>query len=72
MMYQPVTKRTEVLQLITSYYPIYATSLIVFSLLIGMPRFESINFYQNKPKIKLFLQIFECRGSALITRASSG
>ena len=30
-----------------------------------MPRFKSINFYQNKPKIKLFLQknkikFFEC------------
>ena len=28
----------------------------MFALLISMPRFESINFYQNIPKIKLFLQ----------------
>ena len=30
-----------------------------------MPRIKSINFYQNKPKIKLFLQkkiFFECWG----------
>ena len=29
--------------------------LHVFALLIFMPRFNTINFYQNKPKIKLFL-----------------
>ena len=28
----------------------------MFALLISMPRFESINFYQKIPKIKLFLQ----------------
>ena len=27
----------------------------MFALLIFMPRFKSINFYQNKPKITLFL-----------------
>ena len=26
-------------------------------LLISIPHFKSINFYQNRPKIKLFLQI---------------
>ena len=44
--------------------PIYATSLIMFALPISMPRFKSINFYQNIPKIKLFLQknaqVFVC------------
>ena len=28
---------------------------LVFSPLFSMPRIESINFYQNRPKIKLFL-----------------
>ena len=28
----------------------------MFALPISMPRFKSIIFYQNKPKIKLFLQ----------------
>ena len=27
----------------------------VFALLISMPRFKSINFYQERPKFKLFL-----------------
>ena len=27
-----------------------------FAMLIFMPRFKSITFYQNRPKIKLFLQ----------------
>ena len=33
-----------------------------FALLIFMPRFDSINFYQNRPRIRLFFQknkIFE-------------
>ena len=33
----------------------YATSLIMFALPIFMPPFRSIFFYQNSPKIKLFL-----------------
>ena len=37
-------------------YPIYATSLIMFALPISKPRFKSIIFNQNSPKIKLFLQ----------------
>ena len=36
--------------------PICATSLTMFALPISMPRFKNINFYQNRPKIKLFLQ----------------
>ena len=34
----------------------YANSLIRFALPISMPRFESIIFYQNSTKIKLFLE----------------
>ena len=46
----------------------------IFALLISMPpefslmpRLKSINFYQNKPKIELFLQkkIFKCWGLCL-------
>ena len=37
-------------------YPIYATSLIMFALPISKPRFKSIAFNQNSPKIMLFLQ----------------
>ena len=32
-----------------------ASTSLVFPLLTSMPRFISINFYQNRPKIKLFL-----------------
>ena len=42
--------------------PIYATSLIMFTLPISMPRFKSIIFYQNSPKIVIFAKkckIFE-------------
>ena len=51
--------------------------LIMFALPIFMPRFKSINFYQNIPKIKLFLQKnakFFCAAwaSAPDPRASSG
>ena len=28
----------------------------VFALLISMPHFKSINFYQNRPKIRIFLR----------------
>ena len=34
--------------------PVYATTFFMFALPISMPRFKSINFYQKKPKIKLF------------------
>ena len=50
----------------TFHMAIYAISLIMFALPISMPRFKSINFYQNSPKIKLFLQknakFFVCWG----------
>ena len=62
MIHQLVNKRTEILPLATSHKAIHATSLIVFALPIPMPSFKStgINFDQNRPKIKLFLQkIFE-------------
>ena len=36
--------------------PIYATSFIMFALPISKPRFKSIIFNQNSPKMKLFLQ----------------
>ena len=34
----------------------FATGLIMFALPISMPRFKCINFGQNSPKVKLFLQ----------------
>ena len=37
-------------------YPIYATSLIMFALPISKPRFKSIIFSQNSPKMMLFFQ----------------
>ena len=37
------------------FRPIYATSLIVFTLLISMPRVKSTVSYQISSKIKLFL-----------------
>ena len=54
MIYQLVNKRAEILSLATSHFPIYATSKFnhVFAQLISVPRFKSINFYQNRPKIK--------------------
>ena len=35
-----------------------------FVLLISMPHFQSINFYENRPKIKLFLQKYPKFSSA--------
>ena len=59
-------------QLQISGYAPESNHVYVFALLISvppefslMPRFKSIIFYQNKPKIKLFLQkikFFECWG----------
>ena len=52
---QLVNKRTEILAVATSnkthlcnYYN------DVFAMLISMPRFKCINFYENSPKIMLF------------------
>ena len=55
IIYQHLNKRTKILPLATSQIA-HATSLNMFALLISMPRFKSIIFYQNNPKIKLFLQ----------------
>ena len=57
MICQLVNKRTKILAIATS--PIANVCNYynhVFTLLISMPRFKSINFYQNWPKFKLFLQ----------------
>ena len=56
MIYQLVKKRTEILPLATSHL-VYICNLFnhVFAQLIFIPRFKSINSYQNRPKIKLFL-----------------
>ena len=54
MIYQLVNKRTEILPLATSH--IAHLCNYVFALLISMPHFKSINFYQNRLKIKLFLK----------------
>ena len=59
MIYQLVNKRTEILPLATSHAAIshLCTQFYhVCALLISKQRFESINSYQNKFKIKLFLQ----------------
>ena len=52
--------RTEILPLATSHITIAQLrnhrAKYIFALLIFMPHFKSINFYQNKPKIKLILE----------------
>ena len=49
--------KTKILPLATSHIAHLCNQLNdVFALLISMPRVETINFYQNKPKFKLFLQ----------------
>ena len=60
MIYQLVNKRTTILPLATSHIAIAHLCIQFnhgFVLLISMPRFKSINFYQDtgKAKIKLFL-----------------
>ena len=57
MIYQLVDNRTEVLAIGSSHIAqLYSWYNYVFALLISMPRFNNISFYQNSPKIKLFLQ----------------
>ena len=62
--YQLVNKRSEILAIAISHMA-HICNLYnhVFALLISMPRFNSINFYQNGPKIKIFFlkkyKIFE-------------
>ena len=49
--------RSEVLPLaITCIAHLCCQFWHVFALLISMPRFKSVNFYQNRSKIKLLLQ----------------
>ena len=53
--------RTEVLPLAIAHYPHTVTHLCnqfnhVFAVLISMPRFESNNLYQTRPKIKVLLE----------------
>ena len=47
--------RKYVCALMSGFGPFMQPSLIMFSLLISMPRFKSTVFYQNSSKIKLFL-----------------
>ena len=56
MIYQHVNKQTEILAIATSHITHLCNLYYVhvFALLISMPGFHSINFYQNRPKVKLF------------------
>ena len=56
MIYQLTNKRTEARAIATSHI-VYLCSQYdhVLALLISMPHFKSIDFYQSRPKSKLFL-----------------
>ena len=57
MSYQLVNRRTKILPLATSHIAHLRNQFNhVFALLISLPSFTSINFYQNSPKINIFLQ----------------
>ena len=72
MIYQLVDKRTEIFAIVASH----TVNLSCFSLLISMPRFNSINFYQNWLKKQNFAKIllnfakktqnFRAHGAALL------
>ena len=54
-----LNKKTEILPLATSHIAIAGLCNLfnhVFGLLISMPHFKSINFYQKRPKLKILLQ----------------
>ena len=53
--YQLANKGTEILPLATSHKAV-AQFNHAFAVLIFMPYFKNINFYQDRPKIKQFLQ----------------
>ena len=54
---QACNKKAEILPLATTLITHVRGQFIhVFALLISMPRFKSINFCQNRPKIKILLQ----------------
>ena len=56
IIYQLVNNRTAILPLPTSDIAHLCNWYnYAFALLISMPRFKSITFYQNRSKIKLFL-----------------
>ena len=64
MIHQLVNNRTEILARATSHIAHLCNWYnLVFALLISLSRFNSNNFYQNRPKIKLFFpkkyKIFE-------------
>ena len=55
--YRLVDRRTEILPLATFHIArLFNQFNHVFALLVSMPRFKSIKFYLNRPKIKLILQ----------------
>ena len=56
MIYQHVNKRAKILPLATFHIAHLCKYSIRFALPISMPRFKSISFYQNSPKMKLFLK----------------
>ena len=56
MIYQHVNKKTKILPLVTTHIAHLWNQFNQFALPISMPRFKSITFYQNIPKIKLLLQ----------------
>ena len=66
MIYQLVNKRAEILAITFHIARLCDSYNHVFVLLIFMPRFNSVSFFRNKPKIKLFLtkntKILECWG----------
>ena len=73
MIYQLVNRRTEILAIAISHIAHLRNPYNhVSALLISMPHFNNTNFYQNKPKTKLFLHpkyyVFEqgCRSSLSI------
>ena len=54
MIYQLVNKKTEILARSTSHIAhLCSWYSYVFALLISMPRFNNITFYQNRPEIKV-------------------
>ena len=69
MIYQLVNKRTEIRAIATFHSDIahfcnYYNH--VLALLISLPRFNSINFYQCKPKFKLFKTIQNFRALGVL------
>ena len=77
MIYQLVNKRTEILAIATSHINHLCNyyGIMIFCTANFMPRINSIDFYQNRPKIVIFakkIKIFESWGSAPTPYASGG